>query len=497
MKCNQKLSIRGQSPRGLELCSSSKMPDVKEKPPNKRNLTPPASPGSSPAAKKTAIQNEVKNNPSLQTGLSPQNSSAQSNIQNDVSPMHVDMINTELLFPDSYTGNLDVIVESQDKNIGNLHPFALSKMLSVASNSIQEIVGMGRNKVKIIFKNIIGANSFLLNADFQKKNQLKAYVAQSLLFRFGVVKNIPTDTTIEELQQSIVSSVKVHSIRRLQKKAENKLIPIPVIEVKFFGSTLPDFVFFYNLRCRVEPSIRNPIQCFNCLRFNHTATQCRGQVRCSKCGENHKVEDCTVQTSEYKCAQCQGNHQATDRICPSYIQQRQIKRIMAFENLSYRDAKLHQKNKFVSKAHTFAEISSSSSPNIPPPLLEKEFTQHKGTKFISRNWPTIQKNQYPTLSPQEKATDEYVAVYRAQEQAKASSQPDSFQAELRIARAIAAIKAVIPDKHPDLKLDSNINDIVEQVMLSILNNLPSQITSNPKPPPPPPPLGDLITMRDD
>lgn len=199
------------------------MPDVKEKPPNKRNLTPPASPGSSPAAKKTAIQNEVKNNPSLQTGLSPQNSSAQSNIQNDVSPMHVDMINTELLFPDSYTGNLDVIVESQDKNIGNLHPFALSKMLSVASNSIQEIVGMGRNKVKIIFKNIIGANSFLLNADFQKKNQLKAYVAQSLLFRFGIVKNIPTDTTIEELQQSIVSSVKVHSIRRQQKKLRTNL----------------------------------------------------------------------------------------------------------------------------------------------------------------------------------------------------------------------------------------------------------------------------------
>lgn len=449
-------------------------PQPQDKNPNKRTITPPASPDANHSAKKPALQKDSK--------TSSTTSSSQSNNQNTDNLMQIDMIPIDSLFPESYTGNFEVIVESLDKSIGNLHPFALSKLLSTASKLIDEINVLGRNKVRIKFKNITGANTFLLNLEFHKKHQLKAYIAQNLIYKFGMVKNVPIDTTEEDLLQSITSFVKVHSIRRLQKKVDNQLQPIPVVEIKFIGNALPDYVFFYNLRCKVEPSIRNPIQCFNCLRFNHTATQCRGQLRCPKCGENHKSENCSLESSNFKCVLCQGNHQATDRTCPSYRQQKQIKRIMAFENLSYQEARNHLDNKFVSKAYTFAEMTKVPLNTNSPPINQTSSTHHKGTKIVTRDWPKEQKRQYPTLPKVNSYDSEYGAVLRAQEEAKATSQPDDFQAQLRIARVVAAVKAVLKDQRPDLKFDSKITDIVEEIVSSVLNTLTSQSSPPIQPP---------------
>ncbi len=48
-----------------------------------------------------------------------------------------------------------------------------------------------------------------------------------------------------------------------------------------------------------EPSIRRPMQCFNCLKFGHTANECENPRICGKCGsQEHEEAGCK---SEPKC----------------------------------------------------------------------------------------------------------------------------------------------------------------------------------------------------
>ena len=58
---------------------------------------------------------------------------------------------------------------------------------------------------------------------------------------------------------------------------------------------------------------------------------------CSKCGENHKIEDCT--SSVTFCINCEGNHQSSDKKCPEFLNQKEILRIKYTENISFPEAK--------------------------------------------------------------------------------------------------------------------------------------------------------------
>lgn len=69
-------------------------------------------------------------------------------------------------------------------------------------------------------------------------------------------------------------------------------------------------------------------RCYNCLGFNHIASECRNKETCGKCGEeNHKKNDCT--STEEKCSNCiitnkklnlkvDINHNVWSAVCPIY-----------------------------------------------------------------------------------------------------------------------------------------------------------------------------------
>ncbi|KAK3871182.1 hypothetical protein Pcinc_023658 [Petrolisthes cinctipes] len=43
---------------------------------------------------------------------------------------------------------------------------------------------------------------------------------------------------------------------------------------------------------RVHKYIEQPIQCYNCSRWNHKAWSCRYEVCCRFCGKNHNSSEC-------------------------------------------------------------------------------------------------------------------------------------------------------------------------------------------------------------
>lgn len=59
----------------------------------------------------------------------------------------------------------------------------------------------------------------------------------------------------------------------------------------------------YNLREYVPKSMR----CFNCQRFGHTASTCKGKRWCARCGEDHDYEKCRKEIQP-KCCNCGVNH---------------------------------------------------------------------------------------------------------------------------------------------------------------------------------------------
>lgn len=127
----------------------------------------------------------------------------------------------------------------------------------------------------------------------------------------------------------------------------------------------------------VLPSIRTPLQCKYFLRFGHTSKFCRSSPTCSHCGvSKHSIESCpTAQTTDPCCLYCHLPHLATDRNSREWNSQRDIKKIMATENISFRETVNFKKQKHVTSAFSYSNIVSnqpssplnktSFAPNVP------------------------------------------------------------------------------------------------------------------------------------
>ncbi|XP_025195963.1 uncharacterized protein LOC112595089 [Melanaphis sacchari] len=142
----------------------------------------------------------------------------------------------------------------------------------------------------------------------------------------------------------------------------------------------------------VSPSIRSPLQCKNCLRLGHTSKFCRSSPTCSHCGvSKHSIESCpTAQATDPCCLYCQLPHLATDRNCREWQSQRDLKKIMATENLSFRVAVIFKKQNQVTSALSYSNIvsnqPSSSSSN------KASFVPHPFNSIPTSPTPTPPKN---------------------------------------------------------------------------------------------------------
>ncbi|XP_045455300.1 uncharacterized protein LOC123664980 [Melitaea cinxia] len=154
---------------------------------------------------------------------------------------------------------------------------------------------------------------------------------------YGVIKDIELDITEEDLIKSISCTTDVINVKRLQRKNKDDIgwSDCEKIRVGFKGSSLPTYIYIFDMKVRVEPYVFPVTQCSNCWRYGHTRKMCPSlKSYCPKCGGKHDSCDITV----YRCINCNENHMALDRTCPVYIKERRIRDIMAEFNCSYRKA---------------------------------------------------------------------------------------------------------------------------------------------------------------
>ncbi|KAG5864351.1 hypothetical protein JTB14_008898 [Gonioctena quinquepunctata] len=138
-------------------------------------------------------------------------------------------------------------------------------------------------------------------------------------------------------------TVQILDAKRLNRRVvkEDKTVEYvttSTLLVTFEGVILPRYVTMSYLSMPVIPYIQPVMQCFYCFEFGHTKLQCRStnSNKCHNCSTAHESEViCTK-----KCEFCHSiEHNSLYKKCPEYERQKEIKRIMAYENISYFDAK--------------------------------------------------------------------------------------------------------------------------------------------------------------
>lgn len=236
-----------------------------------------------------------------------------------------------------------IFLENKSGKKLNMHPMTLGKHILTNSGynykkSITNIKIVGSNRYKVEFDTPEAANNFV-DTQIMKNMDCIAYIPSFLTQKTGVIRGVETSLSDEEIFSNLKASRKLVSFRRMMKKDRNdpkKLFPLETCLVTFASQDLPEFVYIFGTRCRVDPYIPKPSICRKCLRFNHLANQCRStKPRCSRCGEEHSSSDC--QSPVMKCVNCKGEHDATNHSCPKFKELFEKKKDNIIKNTKYSD----------------------------------------------------------------------------------------------------------------------------------------------------------------
>lgn len=216
-------------------------------------------------------------------------------------------------------------------------------------NKIKSIESIGRNRVRIQFKELKSANYMLEQnkSEVFTKNNLDLYLPKFILFRQGVIRGISTEYTEESIQHKIkqvdqhcIFDVdRVIRIKRKQTEGDKiDYINTQTCIVTFKSQTLPKYISINKVIFHVEPYIQKVLLCYNCYRYGHLGKQCNSAPRCNKCAENHSSQECKNEGNP-KCLHCKGDHYTSNlKSCPEFSRQKQIKAAMSELNISYNDA---------------------------------------------------------------------------------------------------------------------------------------------------------------
>lgn len=348
------------------------------------------------------------------------------------------------------------------------------KILKVAqflhNNNIKGIIeggikALGRNKISVNFKTPEEANSFAQNS-LLESNGLLAHIPRFHVFRLGVVKNIPTEWTLEELISGISTPSycgEVVRARRLNFKSSRDgtvtWVPSNTVVLTFTGQRLPEKIFCFNASLPVSIYHLPTIQCRNCCRFGHISKQCRSKPRCFRCAQPHAGENCSIPDSESSCFLCHGGrHTATDPRCPEHSRQKSIKILMSEENISYVDAS----KRFPQVRPLYADIAASSSPS----LQNQDSVSHPANSFNSSVSKSYNKTVFLPSRPKPVLSKSYdVQAHNSITQSPNSCQPNGC--------------ALNASSDPSPLLTPNDN-LVELLLCSLINML-SKLSDSPLP----------------
>ncbi|CAG9791552.1 unnamed protein product [Diatraea saccharalis] len=211
---------------------------------------------------------------------------------------------------------------------------ALAKLLKNENiESITQIKYKSPYKVLIDFENRHEAEKLM---KCTKINEMggRCQIVSEMALSYGIVRGVDLELEDKDIIEIFESCYKIISVNRLNRlNTEGKWTKSETIRICFNNSTLPPYVYAYGCRFKVERYVFPVTQCSGCWRFGHILKFCPSKnIKCPKCGQNHK--NCT--TTDIKCLNCKGKHFVLDKSCPAFLKEKEIRKIMSEENITYR-----------------------------------------------------------------------------------------------------------------------------------------------------------------
>ncbi|CAL7935741.1 unnamed protein product [Xylocopa violacea] len=168
---------------------------------------------------------------------------------------------------------------------------------------------------------------YLANIPFRKR------------FRKGVIHE--WEDSIEKLEDFLMPNQGKISFKRLKKKRmkdDKAWEDSKAILMRIKGDSLPTrlLVGYGHVWLKVKPCIESVKQCYSCLRFGHIQLNCRSKIkRFFRCVEEFHG----ICKEQQKCINCGGSHPNIAKKCPIYQREAATKKVMAYKNVSCREAR--------------------------------------------------------------------------------------------------------------------------------------------------------------
>ena len=284
----------------------------------------------------------------------------------------------------------------------NIHPLQVSRFLKDAKvQGVDHVGKLGRNIVQISFLSWMDANCFLANSH-QSNPKFQCSIPKYKLLKKGIIKDIPVDFSESELMEMIQSPYTVHEIKRMYKydRVKKERFPIPMVIVTFVSNFLPEFVKFDYFKTEVNLYIRPVALCYNCFKYGHFRTFCRGKKVCFKCGNLAHENDCPPPPP---CLNCSADHLPSDPLCTARKTQKKINGIMAEKNISYNEAKelsgSYGDNYVFGKKSSFSRTLRSNIPSSIPTKNQFSVLQMDQFPSFLRKPVDTPKNSRKTKTP--------------------------------------------------------------------------------------------------
>ena len=236
--------------------------------------------------------------------------------------------------------------------LSKLSPFAVAKSIQGRFGTVNQVKRLKDGSLLIEASRNIQAQHIMDTQTFLDI-EVDAEAHRSLNSSKGVIRDYHQDLrdmTEEQIKNELSSQGVTHVSRFILKK-DNKEIKTNTLFLTFDTHIPPaKFKIGYYI-VNVQPYIPNPLRCFQCQKFGHSKKWCKNQLACWKCGsEGHDGGDCTAET--VCCLNCKGDHFASSKSCPVWIQEKEIQRVKTEKSLSYGEAR------------KLVVSSSSSSPSV-------------------------------------------------------------------------------------------------------------------------------------
>lgn len=269
-------------------------------------------------------------------------------------------------------------VENSETGLRNVSPILMKKQITFnCGEEPKSIKGIQRGR-KIVIETkdkkqaikLIKLSEIILNDGTKMK--VKVFENRKLNSTKGVIycPQLIYDTD-SEIVKSIEEEnvIKVIEINRFQKKLGDKKIDTGTFFVTFEGKTLPEKINVGYLRLNVKQYIPAPLRCFRCLRFGHTAMNCRlshEESICVNCSELKHTELGEKCHNDKHCNNCGSTeHNTISRICPEYKKNVAINEIKSKFNISIFEAKLKYEASGPIQHGTYAQITKNITYNKP------------------------------------------------------------------------------------------------------------------------------------